>query len=264
MKSNCCKATMTTVSGGEGTGYWKCRACNEPCDPVSENLAIQSPELSSLGKVCTCKPLYTPKGARTLAHALGCPAGNPSVDEFKTVGASPEKECTCKDIAGNAWHVHCPIHGNPPLHECSKGIWDGKRHVVPPVSSGGKPKLDNQNLSNFTGEKMDKASGDTKELCACGFPQSSPIPHKHSIPESSSDNWEERFLELYHKHERNEGDFIAFIKAELHDQLQHIREKASELKKEVSSPDTTGMNQYSDSCRDYNSGIDAVLELLED
>lgn len=152
MKSNCCNAIMITVSGDEGTGYWKCKACNKPCGPASENkpcqiipcsgcngswcrahdqheISCQSPELSSLGKHSE--------------NCLGCLYDNK--DDVPHV-----KECTCEK---SYFDTICPVHGIGAL----------------PVSSG-----------------------DTKELCDCGFPQSSPIPHKHSIPESSSGEYIKR------------------------------------------------------------------------
>lgn len=36
-KSNCCKAPIKTISGNEGTGYYECSKCGNPCDIFMDN-----------------------------------------------------------------------------------------------------------------------------------------------------------------------------------------------------------------------------------
>lgn len=37
MKSNCCLSTLITRSSDEGTSYYECKACGEPCDVAPQN-----------------------------------------------------------------------------------------------------------------------------------------------------------------------------------------------------------------------------------
>lgn len=110
MKSNCCNASIQTVTGGEGISYWKCKKCGKPCDLASLSNSGRNQDVAS-----------------TLPQKEELLCGCPITDEFSRCinqsHCSPTKskeECTCKTdrYTGAIYREEDnPLHGNPPVQE---------------------------------------------------------------------------------------------------------------------------------------------------
>lgn len=84
MKSNCCLSTLITRSSDEGTSYYECKACGEPCDVAPQNqppldtghhAEYDYKKNQTKGKLCGCEADEQGIEHTTDAHTPSKPVG---------------------------------------------------------------------------------------------------------------------------------------------------------------------------------------------
>lgn len=92
MKSNCCLSTLITRSSDEGTSYYECKACGEPCDVAPQNqppldtghhAEYDYKKNQTKGEVCGCEADEQGIEHTTDAHTPSKPVGEWE-EEMKT------------------------------------------------------------------------------------------------------------------------------------------------------------------------------------
>lgn len=100
-QSNCCKARLITVSSDEGTSYYMCSACKNPCDMASEQ-SMNETEKELIERFRKIKSDYQPNpnalhervAFSTLIHKIE----EFIVEEVRTAVAEREKEIKIEQI----------------------------------------------------------------------------------------------------------------------------------------------------------------------
>ena len=65
--SNCCRAPLIVVTGGESTSFWQCESCSNPADPYVEKssnadekltCSVCGKEIEGMAGTCLCLPSH--------------------------------------------------------------------------------------------------------------------------------------------------------------------------------------------------------------
>lgn len=141
MKSNCCLSTLITRSSDEGTSYYECKACGEPCDVAPQN----QPPLDT-GHHAE----YDYKKNQTKGEVCGCEADEQGIEHTtdahtpsKPVGEWEEEMKTYLTSAGDRRRVIDFIKTrfiSKTEHE--KKIREAERELIKDIENKMKPALD--------------------------------------------------------------------------------------------------------------------------